>query len=69
MQKLSINGNNKSEILIGEKLENLKNYLPNSNVIIVTDSNLFKHYSNNFPDCPIIKIGLGEKIKTLSIKN
>ena len=65
MQKIIIKGKNKSEILIGEKLTNLSKYLPSSNVVIITDENIYKHYSNDFPDFPIIKIGIGEQIKTL----
>ncbi len=66
MYKININGNNKSEILIGEKLENLKNYLPDKNVVIITDSNVFGLYSGDFPKFPVIKIGFGENIKNLS---
>ena len=65
MQKISINGKTKSEILIGEKLSNITKYLPNYNVVIITDDNLSKFYADKFPNFPVIKIGTGEKIKTL----
>ena len=65
MQKITIKGKTKSEILIGESFANTSKYLPKDNVIIITDDNLFKHYSNEFPDFPVIKIGTGEQIKTL----
>ncbi len=65
MQKIIIKGSTNSEILVGEKLSNLKNYLPDKNVIIITDENLNRLYANRFLEFPIIKIGLGEDIKTL----
>ena len=65
MQKITIKGKTKSEILIGESFVNTSRYLPKKNVIIITDDNLHKHYSNDFPDFPVIKIGTGEQIKTL----
>ena len=33
--------------------------------VIITDTNVFKYYKNNFPDCDIITINTGEKIKNL----
>ena len=66
MQKITINGTSKSEILIGEKLANVIKYLPVANVIIITDTNVHKHYSKELLDAPIIKIGTGEQIKTMS---
>ena len=66
MQTIEIKGNKTSKILIGEKLENLENYLPGKNVVIVTDENVDKLYSHKFPDFPKIVLGTGEKIKNLS---
>jgi 3-dehydroquinate synthase len=55
-----------SKILIGEKLANLNQYIGNRKAIIITDSNLLKHYKSFFPfGVPVIEIGLGEKNKTL----
>jgi 3-dehydroquinate synthase len=55
-----------SKILIGEKLANLNQYIGNRKAIIITDSNLLKHYKSSFPvGVPVIEIGLGEKNKTL----
>ena len=65
MQKITIKGKTKSEILIGESFANTSKYLLKKNVIIITDDNLHKHYSNDFPNFPVIKIGTGEQIKTL----
>jgi len=56
----------RSSIYVGERLKNLKTYLPSSQVVIITDKNLKKIYKNDFPDVPIITIGTGEKIKTLA---
>ncbi len=65
MQKITIKGKTKSEILIGENFANTSKYLPKNNVIIITDDNLYKHYFNDFPNFPVIKIATGEQIKTL----
>jgi len=59
-----------SNIYIGESIANLHTYITGKKTIIVTDSNIIKHYSNYFPkDVPVIEIGLGEKIKTLETLN
>ncbi len=55
-----------SSIYVGESLKNLKNYLPGSNIIIITDENIKKHYKDDFPRVPVITIGTGEGIKTLA---
>ena len=56
----------RSSIYVGERLKNLKNYLPASQTIIITDENIKKYYQKEFPDVPIITIGIGEGIKTLA---
>ena len=67
MKIIEVNTDTKvSRILIGERLNNLVNYLPETKVVIITDTNLLHHYRSRFPDnCEIIEIGLGEKNKTL----
>jgi 3-dehydroquinate synthase len=55
----------KSIILIGERLENLKQYLPVDMPIIITDTNVQKHWGHYFPPGAVITIDTGEKIKTL----
>ena len=55
----------KSIIMIGEQLENLKNYLPVKMPIIIADANVQKHWGHYFPPGAVISIGTGEKIKTL----
>jgi len=39
----------KSVILIGERLENLKKYLPAKMPTIITDTNVQKHWGHYFP--------------------
>ena len=55
----------KSNILIGERLENLKQYLPVTMPIIITDTNVQKHWGHHFPPGAVITIDTGEKINTL----
>jgi len=55
-----------SAIYVGEKIDNIKKYLPHKNIIIITDENVKKYYASRFPDYPIISIPLGEKTKNIS---
>jgi 3-dehydroquinate synthase len=55
-----------SSIHVGEKLKNLEKYLPSTRVIIITDENIKNYFQKDFPNVPVITIGTGEKIKTLS---
>jgi len=66
MKTLEIQGSTKgSTIRVGEKLQNLGNYIPSKNVVIITDVNVKRFYQNKFPPHPVITIQTGEKIKTL----
>jgi 3-dehydroquinate synthase len=66
MKTITIHTDSKiSRILIGEKLQNLPNYLPAGKSIIITDENILRYYSRSLPPFPIITIGLGEKHKTI----
>lgn len=56
----------RSKILIGERLENLPNYLPDTKTIIITDEKILSLYGRQFPDIPVIVTGQGEKNKTLA---
>lgn len=62
----SPNNYNKSKVLIGERLGNLTNYLPDSasSIIIITDEHIENLYGQKFPDYSTITIGTGEKVKT-----
>jgi 3-dehydroquinate synthase len=55
----------KSVILIGEQLENLKKYLPVKMPIIITDTNVQKHWGHYFPPGAVITMDTGEGNKTL----
>lgn len=51
--------------MVGESIDNLRNYIEARRKVIITDSTVEKLYRDRFPSCPVISIGLGEKIKTL----
>ena len=66
MKKLLVKGAfGSSQILVGESIDNLPRYIDPTRTIIVTDNTVAEHYRRQLPDCPIISIGQGEKIKTL----
>jgi 3-dehydroquinate synthase len=54
-----------STLLIGEKLKNLKQYVPTDTAIIITDKAVWDIYGDAFPPWPVIQIGTGESAKTL----
>jgi 3-dehydroquinate synthase len=54
-----------STVLIGESFKNIRNYIPSENAVIITDTNVKRHYLKDFPPYEIIEIGTGEKIKNL----
>ncbi|MBN1186016.1 MAG: 3-dehydroquinate synthase [Bacteroidales bacterium] len=54
-----------SRILIGESIANLSKYLPDTKVIVITDTNVRKLYGHQFANYDVIEIGMGEKNKTL----
>lgn len=57
---------NLSQILIGERLAKLPQYIAGRKAIILSDSNVIKLYGDQFPEgAPVIEIGLGETNKTL----
>jgi 3-dehydroquinate synthase len=66
MKVLKVKGSaRESAIYVGEKLKNVSGYIPVERTVIITDSNVSAHYGGDFPPCPVITIGVGEKIKTL----
>ena len=66
MKTLEIQGNaGNSTILIGERLLNLRRYIPSEKVVIITDTNVRRCYLKDFPSCEVIEIGTGENIKNL----
>ena len=54
-----------SNILIGERLRNLRKYIPSEKVVIIADTNVRHCYLKDFPSCEVIEIGTGENIKNL----
>jgi 3-dehydroquinate synthase len=54
-----------SLIVVGENLKNLNAYLPDTPVVIITDEIVAGLYEKDFPSAPVIRIGIGESIKTL----
>lgn len=72
MKKLYISSEiGNSEILIGESLSNLSEYLPeNKKTAVITDSNIRSLYGSGFPKADvIIEIPQGESNKTLNTLN
>ena len=66
MKTLEIHGSTGvSTILVGEKLKNLRKYIPAEKAVIITDANVKHFYQKNFPPYDVITIGTGEKIKNL----
>lgn len=66
MQTFEIHGQSgTSQILVGEVLANLPQYLPTGKVVIITDENVKRLYGDSFSQYPTITIGLGEGHKTL----
>ncbi len=66
MKTFKIDGSTgSSTLLVGERLRNLKEHLPDAKTVIITDTNVRGFYQNEFPACGVIEIGMGEKIKTL----
>lgn len=66
MKTLKIHGRTgDSFIHVGEILQNLGNYIPSENVVLITDKNVKGFYGNDFPPYPTITIDTGEKIKNL----
>jgi 3-dehydroquinate synthase len=51
---------------VGESLQNLQKYVTSKKSAIITDNNLYDLYHKHFPQWDIIKIGTGEKIKTMT---
>ncbi|TVQ18117.1 MAG: 3-dehydroquinate synthase [Bacteroidetes bacterium] len=68
MEKIVIEGrDNRSAILVGESIENLKKYIPDSGVFIITDENVDKFHGKSFPDFPVYVIEPGEPSKDFPV--
>jgi len=65
MKEIRINiADHVSTVYTGESIRNIRKYTSPDNTVIVTDENLYSHYSSMFSDYPVIIIGTGEGIKT-----
>ncbi len=53
-----------SVILIDERLENLKKYLPVKYRLIITDTNVLRFWGSQFPPGAVITLDTGEEAKT-----
>ena len=66
MHKIDIKGaTGTSEIVIGEPLQNLAEYLPADRAVIITDTTVDELYGARFPMFPKVVIGKGEPVKQL----
>ena len=66
MKQITIAGHTGcSDIYVGERLNNLSRYLQGRRTVIITDDNVAEFYGRDFPEADVIRIGTGEKIKTL----
>jgi 3-dehydroquinate synthase len=67
MEKIVINtGDSLSGIVIGGRWQAVVKMLPESDVVIITDDNVYDIYGIDFPAFPVITIRPGEGSKTLS---
>jgi len=66
MQQITLKTSDKtSRILVGESFRNLKKYLPDKPLVIITDENVARYYRKLFPDGLEIILKPGESSKTL----
>lgn len=56
----------KSDLYIGKNWEEINSLIPEVQTVIITDSNISKHYSDNFPECKILTLSPGENTKSMS---
>jgi len=68
MEKVEVKGNKAiSQILIGESIDNLKNYVADRKFFIITDRNIDKLYEDRFPKASVYSIEPVETSKSLQI--
>jgi 3-dehydroquinate synthase len=68
LEKIIINtGSSVSEILIGARWEDVRGMLPESDVAIITDNNIYRIYGEGFPDFPVFQIKAGETSKKIEV--
>jgi 3-dehydroquinate synthase len=68
LEKILVNTpETRSEILVGENWESVKEMLPETGVIIITDDNIKNIYGNRFPAFPVLSVTPGESSKKLEV--
>ena len=66
MKKIEIDGiSGLSTLLVNESHRHINKYLPDNKTIMITDQQVSSLYPDLFAGAEVIKIGCGEKIKTL----
>jgi len=66
MRTITVHGKlTTSQILVGEHITNLENYLPHKKIIVITDKNVNRIYRKYFSKFPSIVLEPGEKTKNL----
>jgi 3-dehydroquinate synthase len=67
IQSHHIKGRQGSSVIhVGARLASLADFLPDRPLVIITDENIQTLYAHAFPEAPVICIGTGEQIKTLT---
>jgi len=56
-----------SEILIGIKWESVRERIPSSGTVVITDNNVHRIYRDRFPDIPVFQVKPGESSKKLEV--
>jgi 3-dehydroquinate synthase len=54
-------------IFVGESFRNVTDYLPGKPLVIITDENVYRHYSRFLPDGLLVTVKPGESSKTLTV--
>ena len=68
LEKITINTPGfRSEILVGEKWQNVSRLLPDKGIVIITDDNVRMLYGAKFPDVPVLSLKPGEGSKKLEV--
>jgi 3-dehydroquinate synthase len=68
MNTITINGlHSNSTVITSESLSNIGQYIPSTNVFIVTDTNVKNHLGHLFPSFPCYTVEAGEGSKSLDM--
>lgn len=68
MERIEIEGAyGSSSVFVGETLGNVNNFLPSSNVFIITDEHVNAYHSEGFPKFPTYSVAPGESSKNLEV--